>query len=248
MTLLLRSPHLQNIMAELSAQFGPGSESHDFFDDDLVIVDFLQAGNDHPPIDIQSLMQTLKDCRLRPLGFRSAGHAVAATAASLGLVSVPPELSRAKLATKVSALPSVNTGGAVKEVVREVIKEVVKEVVRETPAPAALVIDKHLRSGQKIHARGTDLVLLAAVNQGAEVIADGNIHAYGPLRGKVSAGFDGNVNARIFALSMDPEYISIAGVFQSGDQLLANALLGKPAKVRLSQDGPPRLVFEPLHV
>ena len=74
------------------------------------------------------------------------------------------------------------------EVVREVIREV--EVVREVPmpGPGTVVVDKPLRSGQQVYARGADLVVMAVVSFGAEVIADGNIHVYAPLRGRAIAG------------------------------------------------------------
>ena len=116
------------------------------------------------------------------------------------------------------------------------------------PAPGALVIDKPLRSGQQVYARGRDLVVMAMVNPGAEVIADGHIHVYAPLRGKAIAGARGNAEARIFALSMDPELISIAGIYRTSDTPLPASVLGKAAQVRLvpGPDGE-KLVIEPLN-
>ena len=100
-------------------------------------------------------------------------------------------------------------------VVQEVIREV--EVVREVPAAggSALVVDKPLRSGQHVYAKGRDLIVLAMVNPGAEVIADGHIHIYAPLRGKAIAGARGQADARIFAMAMEPELISIAGIYRT---------------------------------
>jgi septum site-determining protein MinC len=118
-----------------------------------------------------------------------------------------------------------------------VIKEVVKEVVREIPGPQTMVVDKPLRSGQKVYARGADLVVLAPVNQGAEVVADGNIHVYAPLRGKAMAGARGNTAARIFSLCLEPELISIAGVYRTSENPLPADIAGKPAQVRLSSEG-----------
>jgi len=115
------------------------------------------------------------------------------------------------------------------------------------PGPTAMIIDKPVRSGQKIYARGTDLVLLAIVNQGAEVVADGNIHVYAPLRGKAMAGASGNTAARIFSICLEPELISIAGVYRTSENPLAADIQGKPAQVRLSDDGQEKLLFEPLN-
>jgi septum site-determining protein MinC len=109
-----------------------------------------------------------------------------------------------------------------------------------------MVITKPLRSGQKIYARGGDLVVLAMVNRGAEVIADGNIHVYAPLRGKAMAGARGNTGARIFSLCLEPELVSIAGIYRTTEKELAGDVLGKPAQVRLSDDGSEKLIIEAL--
>lgn len=105
------------------------------------------------------------------------------------------------------------------------------------------VIDRPLRSGQRVYARGGDLVVLGLVSHGAEVIADGNIHIYGPLRGRAIAGANGDTDARIFAAAMEPELISIAGTYRTTDKPLADDVLGKPAQVRLDGD---RMLIEPL--
>ena len=110
-----------------------------------------------------------------------------------------------------------------------------------------MVIDKPLRSGQKIYARGCDLVVLAMVNQGAEVVADGNIHVYAPLRGKAMAGARGNTHARIFSLCLEPELISIAGVYRTSENALSPDVHGKAAQVRLSNDGQDKLIIEALN-
>jgi septum site-determining protein MinC len=100
-------------------------------------------------------------------------------------------------------------------------------------ALGALVIDKPLRSGQQIYAKGRDLVILAMVNPGAEVIADGNIHVYSTLRGKAIAGARGNSQAMIFAQCMEPELISIAGVYRTSENALPADIWGQAAQVSL---------------
>jgi septum site-determining protein MinC len=107
----------------------------------------------------------------------------------------------------------------------------------------ALVIHKPLRSGQQIYARGRDLVVLAMVNAGAEIIADGHIHVYAPLRGKAIAGARGNTDARIFALSLEAELISIAGIYRTSENPLPANVLGKPTQVRLEGE---KLVMDAL--
>jgi septum site-determining protein MinC len=105
------------------------------------------------------------------------------------------------------------------------------------------VIQKPLRSGQQVYAKGGDLVVLAVVNVGAEVIADGHIHVYAPLRGRAIAGARGNTEARIFASRMEPQLLSIAGIYRTTESELPADVLGKAAQVRLDGE---RLVIEAL--
>lgn len=106
-----------------------------------------------------------------------------------------------------------------------------------------LVIDKPVRTGQRIYAKDANLVVLAIVNAGAELIADGDIHIYAPLRGRALAGAHGNHEARIFVHRLEAELISIAGCFQVFENGVPENVRGKPAQVRL--DGS-RLILEPL--
>jgi septum site-determining protein MinC len=98
-----------------------------------------------------------------------------------------------------------------------------------------LLIDKPLRSGQQIYAQG-DVVILDLVSYGAEVIAEGNIHIYAPLRGRALAGVKGNPDARIFCTCLEPELISIAGIYRTAEQTLPADVLGKSAQVRLADE------------
>ena len=102
-------------------------------------------------------------------------------------------------------------------------------------AHAALTLMQPLRAGQIMYAQGRDAIALAAVNTGAELIADGNIHVYGPLRGRALAGAHGNEQARIFCSKLEADLVSIAGVYLSADQLPRDRL-GKPVQIFL-EDG-----------
>jgi septum site-determining protein MinC len=174
---------------------------------------------------------------LIPVAIRSENTAWLEAGRALGLVDAPLEMVRPRGAL-------LNKSST--EAPLEIVKEVITEVIREVPGPGTMVIDKPLRSGQKIYARGADLVVLAMVNQGAEVVADGNIHVYAPLRGKAMAGARGNTNARIFSLCLEPELISIAGVYRTSENPLPKDIHGKAAQVRLSSDGQEKLLIEAL--
>ena len=107
------------------------------------------------------------------------------------------------------------------------------------PTPAAIkpvkVISRPVRSGQQVYAEGGDLVITAAVSEGAEVLADGNIHVYGTLRGRALAGVKGNVHARVFCQSLDAELISIAGQFIMHETVKASCWK-QPAQIYLEED------------
>ena len=108
------------------------------------------------------------------------------------------------------------------------------------PTPAAVtkpvkVISRPVRSGQQVYAEGGDLVITAAVSEGAEVLADGNIHVYGTLRGRALAGVKGNVHARVFCQSLDAELISIAGQFIMHETVKASCWK-QPAQIYLEED------------
>ncbi len=236
--LVLKSPDLSKVATDITAQFGPHSDSPDFFENDALVVDFSHIGSVNDVQPLTALLDALISCRLKPVAIRQASQDMTEAALALGLVDAPAEMPRGKTNQQKKS-SEIN--------VIETVKEVVREVVREVPGPATLVIDKPLRSGQKIYARGADLVVLAMVNMGAEVVADGNIHVYAPLRGKAMAGASGNTQARIFSLCLEPELISIAGVYRTSENPLPKDIQGKPAQVRLSTDGQEKLLFEALN-
>ncbi|HCP03453.1 MAG TPA: septum site-determining protein MinC, partial [Pseudomonas sp.] len=90
------------------------------------------------------------------------------------------------------------------------------------PPPAAIagkIITEPVRGGQQVYARGGDLIVMAPVSAGAELLADGHIHVYGPLRGRALAGVQGNQEARIFCQSLEAELVSIAGQYKVAEDL-----------------------------
>ncbi len=236
--LILKSGDLSQVSGDLLAQYGPDGGSSGFFDGDLLVLDFQRLGQGDVSGSVADLVQALDGCRLRAVAFRHAPEAVAAECLACGLAAMAAEIPRK---------PVIKQAPRKAAAAEEAAPEVVREVIREIAAPGTLVIDKPLRSGQKIYARGADLVMLAMVNAGAEVVADGNIHVYAPLRGKAMAGASGNTQARIFSLCMEPELISIAGIYRTSEQQLPKDIQGKPAQVRLSTDGGDRLLFDPLN-
>lgn len=204
-----------------------------FFDNDPVLIDLAAVRESEAPIDFAAIVAELRSRSTLPVAVRGGSPAQMDAARAAGLAAAPDAPP-----TRADAPPA-----PVQEVVREVIREV--EVVREVPmpGPGTVVVDKPLRSGQQVYARGADLVVMAVVSFGAEVIADGNIHVYAPLRGRAIAGARGNTEARIFSTCLEPQLVSIAGIYRTTETELPADVRGKPAQVRLDGE---KLLIEPL--
>ena len=239
LALIVKTNNLEKLCQDLLEQYGKAGENPEFFDQDPVVIDVLQWLPEVPVEDLSTLLTVLKACRLAPVALRAAHQSWLGMAQSLGLGWAEPELARSSPEQVPTAVaPTALTAPST-------------TLPSGMPRPSAIptmVIDKPLRSGQKVYARGCDLVVLAMVNQGAEVVADGNIHVYAPLRGKAMAGASGNVNARIFSLSLEPELISIAGVYRTSENPLPANVHGKPAQVQLSNDGQDKLLINALTI
>lgn len=227
MAVALRDTQVSVLASDLAQRL---ADDPDFFDNDPVLIDLQHVRDSAEAIDFSQLIQVLKRHRTLPVAVCNGSPEQMAAAHAAGLMPAP------------DAHP-VRTKEVVREV--EVIREVPVEVVREIPAPAAnaLIIDKPLRSGQQVYAKGSDLVVMAVVSYGAEVIADGNVHVYAPLRGRAVAGARGNTEARIFSTCLEPQLVSIAGIYRTTETALPDSVAGKPAQVRLDGE---KLIIEPL--
>lgn len=227
--LCLHTTDLSVLAAALQAEFGDNLE---FFDNDALLIDLSHL---HEPqeaeTDFAGLCTLLHRYRTAPVALKGGTPAQQRAAQAAGLLLAHD----ARL---------IQPAAAVQTVVQEVIREVPVQVQVPAAAPAPMVVDRPLRSGQKVYARGADLIVLAMVNAGAEVIADGHIHVYAPLRGKAVAGARGDTNARIFALCLDPELVSVAGMYRTSEHPLPDSVRGKPAQIRLVGE---KLIIEPLN-
>jgi septum site-determining protein MinC len=208
----------------------------DFFEDEFAVIDIAGIADDAVQVDWPALVALLKNYRLNAVAVRGAPAAVYETIRSHGLFLDdgssgvrPADVRTPEARTTAPAQP-----------------EEAPAAPAPTPAPApapvaaapvqAMIVDTPVRAGQRIYARGTDLIITAVVNNGAEIIADGSIHVYAPLHGRALAGASGNADARIFALAMQPELVSIAGVYRTFDEGFPTELSRQPAQIRLVGD------------
>lgn len=250
----LRSADLPSLADSLTDQYGPES---DFFSYEPAVLDLGELPPDIE-LDWEALLPLLRRYRVAPIGVRNASAPQAAAARSAGLVIVEeaetqlrparraePEAPAPAAASSAPASPPAPSAPAQAEL--DIAPADIAPAAAAVPeaGPATLVVDKPLRSGQQVYARGGDLVVMAMVNAGAEVIADGNIHIYAPLRGRALAGARGDTNARIFTTCFEAELTSIAGVYRTFEPGAEKALTGKPAQIRLDGE---KLVLEPLKI
>ncbi len=216
---VLRSVDLTVLAQDLAAReaITPG-----LFDKDPAAIDLWRVREAEAPIDFIALVALLRSHNLVPVAARGGSAEQMAAAEAVGLAEAP-DAPRPR-----EAAPPLLT-----ESIREV----------QLPPVPVMLIDKPLRSGQQVYARGGDVVVLSVVNPGAEVIADGHIHVYAPLRGRAIAGAKGDTAARIYSTCMQAELVSIAGVYRTGEAALPPQLLGQAVHVRLHDH---QLVVEPL--
>ena len=199
----------------------------DFFEDEFAVIDVSAIAADLAYIDWAMLVDVLKKYRLNAVAVRGATPAMFDAIRARGL-SIDDGSSGARPREEAAPAPAPAAPAAP------------APLAPPAAAPAApvgaMIVDTPVRAGQRVYARGCDLIITAAVNNGAEVIADGSIHVDAALHGRALAGASGNAEARIFALSMQPELVSIAGVYRTFDDGFPTELALRPAQIRLHGD------------
>ena len=223
----------------LDAQAGILFGDDRFFDGDAALLDLSQLA-DEDSAEWATIRRLFAKHGLEVIGVRGGNDALREHARRAGLpaftpIDRPPRQAPADAddtlaqAAAPAAPPAASTPASAPPPSAE-------------PPPAApafvptKVVDRPLRSGQQVYARGGDLVVLAAVNAGAEVIADGSIHVYAPLRGRALAGASGQTDARIFTTRFEAELVSIAGIYRTFASGVPDGLGGRPVHVQLAPD------------
>lgn len=202
----------------------------DFFEDEFAVIDVAGIAEEAAHIDWEALVALLKKYRLNAVAVRGAPAALHDVIRAHDLF----------LDDGTSGLQT--NGGREREMPAPAPVEAAEPAPAPVPAAApaapaqAMIVDTPVRAGQRIYARGTDLIVTAVVNNGAELIADGSIHVYAPLHGRALAGASGNAGARIFALQLQPELVSIAGVYRTFDDGFPDDVARQPAQIRLVGD------------
>jgi septum site-determining protein MinC len=193
-------------------------QAPDFFKNSPVLVDLHEINRQQLELDLPALLEAVSAAGLIPVGIRGGAekhnaeaiaHCIAVFAETRGAASAPPK--------QTSAPPSAAPDNA-----------------KQQPGgrgPENKLITQPIRSGQRVYAAG-DLIVLAQVSAGAEIMAEGNIHVYNTLRGRALAGVQGNSESRIFCSDLQAELISIAGHYRVSEDL-DDSVRGTPVQIYL---------------
>ncbi len=254
----IKTVDLARLDQGLTSRFGGNGTP---FDQEPVAIDLSALREADDAVDFIALMALLRTHGMVPIAVRGGSAAQMDTASAAGLaeahphapgvpavraeaVVVPAPITRAPAPAPAPAAAAVVAAAPATSAAPPAPTPTPAAPVPPTPPRRhAVVVDKPLRSGQQVYAKDADLIVLAVVSFGAEVIADGNIHVYAPLRGRALAGAHGDTSARIFTTCLEPQLVSIAGIYRTTEKELPADVLGKPAQVWLDGDS---LVIEPL--
>ncbi|SCX09206.1 septum site-determining protein MinC [Nitrosomonas eutropha] len=175
-----------------------------FFRNSPVLFDLSELNENDMEIDVAALISRLRQLSLFPVGIRGGDPLQEKQALAL---AVPVDSGRSR---SNPVLPEVQKkDDAVPEF---------QAVIRDAVHAPAMMITQPVRSGQRVYA-ASDLVILAQVSAGAEIMAEGNIHIYNTLRGRALAGVQGDIEARLFCLDLQAELVSIAGIYKTIEDL-----------------------------
>ena len=204
-------------------------QAPNFFQDTPVLISLEKLDDQLDIAGLVTLLRTCRDYGLLPVALRGAEE-FRPLAQQASLVLLPP-----------------GRGGRDKILeAPEPAAQTVAQQPAAAPAPAApapasqntptRVITQPVRSGQQVYAPGGDLIVLAPVSAGSELLADGHIHVYGPLRGRALAGVRGDTTARIFCQSLEAELVSVAGQYKVAEDLRRQAQWKAATQIALEAD------------
>ena len=214
--LRLSVTNVQQISALLESKM---ADAPQFFRDSPIILDCADLGEKCTELAFDELYTAVKDAGFIPVGVRNIPD---------GCIK---KIKKSEWAIMRSSKPANKTDK--NEKAPEQANQIAKKVE---------VVNRPLRSGQQVYAPQGDVVVLHQTSAGSEILADGSVHVYGALRGRVLAGINGAETARIFCQSLEADLVAIAGCYQLLDDADTD-LKGQPAMIRLENG---RLIFEPL--
>jgi septum site-determining protein MinC len=209
------------------------AQAPSFFSNTPLILALDKLPDTEGTLDLRALMALCQRHGLRTLALRASREQDLRAAMALNLPILPPSGTRER-PLEPSDTPHSSTA-ATQAKNSEFIEPIEKaEIAVIAEVKPSKVITSPIRGGQQVYAQGCDLIVLAPVSAGAELLADGNIHVYGPMRGRALAGVQGNLQARIFCQQLGAELISIGGHYKVAEDLRRDPLWDQAVQISLT--------------
>lgn len=203
-------------------------QAPDFFKNTAVLLDLHEINKQQLDVDLSALLDTVSASGLIPAGVRGGNEKQNVTALAHRIAIFAEPRGGAPAASKQTPKPPLPAPDDA-----EATPSVDKQPQDGGHGAETRLITQPIRSGQRVYATG-DLIILAQVSAGAEIMAEGNIHVYNTLRGRALAGVQGNTESRIFCSDLQAELISIAGHYRVSEDLGVN-VRGKPVQIYLQE-------------
>lgn len=204
------------------------AQAPNFFLDTPLVLGLDSLGEHEGKLDLPALLDICRKHGLRTLALRASRSEDLVAAATLDLPLVPVSSNTARERV-IEPTPAPTPAPAPAPE-----KPAAVETRAEPEIRHSKIIETPIRSGQQVYAPGGDLIVLSSVSAGAELLADGNIHVYGPLRGRALAGIHGNTSARIFCQQLAADLVSIAGTYKVSEDLRRSPQWGRSVQIGLS--------------
>ena len=219
---------LAGSMEAVAEQLGAKVEqAPEFFRNTPVVIDLAALPAGARDVEFPVLVGLLRGYGMIPFGVRGGTKSQNAAAEAMELAILSETLSRVAKAKGAAPEPPQRARA-------ETAPDAARDEPQRRPSQGFNLVTRPVRSGQRIYAAGGDLSVVAAVSSGAELMADGNIHVYGPLRGRALAGMKGNAEARIFCQDLQAELVSVAGHYRISENFPPQ-LRGVPVQIYLDQ-------------
>lgn len=211
-----------------------------FFNHTPLVIDLNELSEEKQKLDFFSLRELLLSLSIVPVGIKGASKSVHTLLEAAGMAVLAEAKPKREINPKPAAKTQQKTDEEQSATSQQEVPE--KENLKQSGTAANVnevqatkVIKQTIRSGRQIYAPGGDLVIIGSVSAGAEILADGNIHIYGTLRGRALAGVRGNQSASIFCQSLQAELISIAGIYLLSDDISGDKI-GQSVQISLEDE------------
>jgi septum site-determining protein MinC len=221
---------IEAVAAELGARV---EQAPEFFRNTPVVIDLSAFPEGGAKVEFPLLVGLLRGYGMIPFGVRGGNKAQNEAAEAMELAILGEHETRATR-TERAIVPEEPAPSAPAPAAPSVQQGEPAPIPRAGAGAAFTLVTRPVRSGQRVYAAGGDLSIIAAVSSGAELMADGNIHVYGPLRGRALAGMKGNTDARIFCQDLQAELVSVAGHYRVSENIPME-LRGVPVQIYLDQ-------------